>query len=119
MRERHPHLVFATLHGFTESGPYGGRPAYDDIIQGMSGIADLARLQGHEPQYFPSATADKTSGLIAAMSIMAALLAREKDGRGRQVEVPMFENMAAVVLAVIAMWVRRIRRREEGRGRKA
>ena len=95
MRQRHPHLVFATLHGFTESGPYGGRPAYDDIIQGMSGIADLARLQGDVPKYFPSATADKTSGLIAALSIMAALLAREKDGSGRQVEVPMFESMVS------------------------
>ena len=95
VRERHPRLVFATLHGFTESGPYGGRPAYDDIIQGMSGIADLSRLQGHEPQYFPSATADKTSGLVAALSIMAALLARGQEGRGQHVEVPMFESMVS------------------------
>lgn len=95
VRERHPHLVFATLHGFTESGPYGGRPAYDDIIQGMSGIADLSRLQGGEPQYLPTASADKTSGLIAAVSILSALLARSRDGQGRQVEVPMFESMVS------------------------
>jgi crotonobetainyl-CoA:carnitine CoA-transferase CaiB-like acyl-CoA transferase len=95
VRQRHPQLVFATLHGFTETGPYGGRPAYDDIIQGMSGIADLSRLQGHAPQYLPTASADKTSGLVAALSIMAAMLAREKDGQGRQVEVPMFESMVS------------------------
>ncbi len=95
VRARHPKLVFATLHGFTESGPYGGRPAYDDIIQGMAGLADLSRLQGEPPKYFPTATADKTSGLVAAMAIMAALLARGRDGQGRQVEVPMFESMVS------------------------
>ena len=95
VRQRHPRLVFATLHGFTESGPYGGRPAYDDIIQGMSGIADLSRLQGGEPQYLPTASADKTSGLIAAVSILGALLARSRDGQGREVEVPMFESMVS------------------------
>ncbi|MDI9330894.1 MAG: CoA transferase [Alphaproteobacteria bacterium] len=71
MRQRYPQLVFATLHGFTESGPYGGRPAYDDIIQGMSGIADLSRLQGQDPQYFPTATADKTSGLFTRIANQA------------------------------------------------
>ncbi|MEY2621743.1 MAG: hypothetical protein RIT26_1563 [Pseudomonadota bacterium] len=95
MRQRHPRLIFATLHGFTESGPYGGRPAYDDIIQGMSGIADLGRLQTGSPSYFPTATADKTSGLVAAIAILGALMARQRDGQGRQVEVPMFESMVA------------------------
>ncbi len=95
VRQRHPRLVFATLHGFAQAGPYGGRPAYDDIIQGMSGIADLSRLQGGEPQYLPTASADKTSGLIAAVAILGALLARTRDGQGRQVEVPMFESMVS------------------------
>jgi crotonobetainyl-CoA:carnitine CoA-transferase CaiB-like acyl-CoA transferase len=95
VRQRHPQLVFATLHGFTETGPYGGKPAYDDIIQGMAGLADLSRLQGEAPKYFPTATADKTSGLVAAMAIMAALLVRERDGQGRQVEIPMFESMVS------------------------
>ncbi len=95
MRQRHPRLIFATLHGFTESGPYGGKPAYDDIIQGMSGIADLGRMQTGAPSYFPTATADKTSGLIAAIAILGALMARQRDGQGRQVEVPMFESMVA------------------------
>ena len=95
LRQRYPKLIFATLHGFTEQGPYGGRPAYDDIIQGMSGMADLARLQGQDPAYFPTASADKTSGLIAAIAILGALLARQRDGQGRQVEVPMFESMVS------------------------
>ncbi|WP_316189770.1 CoA transferase [Bradyrhizobium sp. SZCCHNS1054] len=92
--ERNPRLVYAGLHGFGEAGPYGGHPAYDDIIQGLSGCADLMRRQTGEPQYFPTITADKTTGLIAAMAILAALTGRAASGRGSIVEVPMFECMA-------------------------
>jgi len=92
---RNKRLIFAALHGFGEAGPYGGRPAYDDIIQGLSGCADLMRRQGGAPRYFPALTADKTSGLIAAMAILAALVRRGKTGRGGHVEIPMFESMAA------------------------
>lgn len=91
---RNPRLVYAGLHGFGEAGPYGGLPAYDDIIQGLSGCADLMRRQGGEPRYFPTITADKTTGLIAAMAILAALIGRATSGRGTVVEVPMFECMA-------------------------
>lgn len=93
--ERNPRLVYAGLHGFGEAGPYGGRPAYDDIIQGLSGCAELMRLQTGAPQYFPTITADKTTGLIAAMAILAALTGRAASGRGSIVEIPMFECMAA------------------------
>lgn len=92
--ERNPQLVYAGLHGFGESGPYGGRPAYDDIIQGLSGCADLMQRQTGEPQYFPTIAADKTTGLIAAMAILAALTGRASSGLGSIVEIPMFESMA-------------------------
>jgi crotonobetainyl-CoA:carnitine CoA-transferase CaiB-like acyl-CoA transferase len=94
LMERNPRLVYAGLHGFGEDGPYGGRPAYDDIIQGLSGCADLMRRQTGEMLYFPTITADKTTGLIAAMAILAALTGRAGSGRGSIVEVPMFECMA-------------------------
>ncbi len=90
---RNPRLVYAGLLGFGEAGPYGGRPAYDDIIQGLSGCADLMRRQSGEPRYFPTITADKTTGLIAAMAILAALTGRAASGQGTVVEVPMFECM--------------------------
>lgn len=92
---RNPRLIYAGLHGFGEAGPYGGRPAYDDIIQGLSGCADLMGRQGGAPKYFPAITADKTTGLIAAMAILAALTGRATTGRGAAVEVPMFECMVA------------------------
>lgn len=95
---RNPRLIYAGLHGFGAAGPYGGRPAYDDIIQGLSGCADLMRRRIGEPQYFPTITADKTTGLIAAMAILAALTGRASSGRGAVVEIPMFECMSAFTL---------------------
>lgn len=92
---RNPRLVYVGLHGFGEAGPYGGRPAYDDIIQGMAGNADLMQRQTGQPQYFPTIAADKTCGLVATHAILAALFARERTGKGSYVEVPMFESMAA------------------------
>lgn len=91
----YPRLVFAGLHGFTAAGPYGGKPAYDDIIQGLSGNAALMQAQSGTARYFPSITADKTSGLVAAMAIMAAVIKRQSTGVGGMVEVPMFETMVA------------------------
>lgn len=95
---RHPRLVYAGLYGFGEGGAYAGRPAYDDIIQGLSGFADLMDRQGGVPRYLPTVAADKTCGLIAAHAILAALLQRERTGLGQQLEVPMFESMASFLL---------------------
>lgn len=95
LRVRNPRLVYVGLHGFVENGPYGGMPAYDDIIQGLSGGAGLMELQTGTPQYFPTIAADKTSGLVAAHAILAALFMRERTGKGSYVEVPMFETMVA------------------------
>lgn len=92
---RNPRLVYAGLYGFGEAGPYAGRPAYDDTIQGMAGFAALTALQGGEPRYFPTIAADKISGLFAANAVLAALLQRAHTGRGMEVEVPMFESMVA------------------------
>jgi crotonobetainyl-CoA:carnitine CoA-transferase CaiB-like acyl-CoA transferase len=95
IRARNPRLVYAGLHGFGEDGPYGGLPAYDDIIQGMSGCAALMERQSGQPAYFPTVAADKICALVATHAILAALVARERTGEGSYVEVPMFEAMAA------------------------
>jgi len=92
LRARHPRLVYASLLGFLP-GPYAGRPAYDDVIQGMSGLADLMDQQGGEARYLPTIAADKTCGHVAAHAILAALWQRERTGQGAFVEVPMFESM--------------------------
>lgn len=95
---RNPRLVYAGLYGFGEGGVYAGQPAYDDIIQGLCGIAGAVQQQSGTPGYAPSAIADKTCGLIAAHAILAALFQRERTGQGQQVEVPMFESMVSFMM---------------------
>lgn len=89
----HPGLVYATLNGFDGAGRYAGQPAYDDIIQGMSGIVDLAVRQTGVPRYPPQVNADKTTGIVAAMAILAGYVSRQKTGVGCTVEIPMFETL--------------------------
>ncbi|MDY0271103.1 MAG: CoA transferase [Advenella sp.] len=96
--QRNPKLVYAGLYGFGHAGRYAGMPAYDDIIQGLSGIPDVVQKQSGTPRYLPIIAADKTCGLVAAHAILAALFQRERDGRGQQVEVPMFETMSSYML---------------------
>jgi crotonobetainyl-CoA:carnitine CoA-transferase CaiB-like acyl-CoA transferase len=96
---RNPRIAYVGAYGFSESGPYAGRPAYDDLIQGQTGIADLARRQsGQDPRYAPLTLADRTVGLQAAIAVLAAVLDARARGRGQKVEVPMFEGMAHFVL---------------------
>ena len=96
--KRNPQLIYAGIHGWREDGPYSGRPAYDDIIQGLCGVASLMDQLTGEPRYAPTILADKTSGLVAAQAILAALYHREKTGRGQFVEIPMFETMVAFIM---------------------
>jgi crotonobetainyl-CoA:carnitine CoA-transferase CaiB-like acyl-CoA transferase len=92
---RNPRLVYADLYGFGEGGAYEGRPAYDDIVQGLSGAADMMARQSGEPRYLPTTFADKVSALYAVQTILAALFQRERTGCGQRVEVPMFEAATA------------------------
>lgn len=92
---RNPRLIYAGLLGFGTGGAYEGRPAYDDTIQGLSGIADIMERQTGEPRYLPTIAADKTCGLVAAHAILAALFQRSRTGAGQVVEIPMFEAMTS------------------------
>ena len=91
-------IVYAALHGYRDGGPYSGQPAYDDVIQGQSGIAALMAEVAGEPRYAPMIIADKTCALAIVGAVSAALFARERTGRGQFVEIPMFETMVSFVL---------------------
>lgn len=95
----HPRLVYAALVGFGEDGPYAGNPAFDDIIQGLSGFAALMELRHGRPDYFPTIAADKICAQAAVHAILAALVGRGRTGKGGYVEVPMFETVTAFNLA--------------------
>src|ERR1700733_6829458 len=96
---RNPRVIYAAIHGYREGGPYSRQPAYDDVIQGQSGVAALMAEIAGEPRYAPTILADKTTALARVGAIGAALFAREKTGRGQFVEVPMFESMVSFLLA--------------------
>ncbi len=96
-----PGIVYAHAAGYGADGPYAGEPAYDDLIQSASGLADLLpRTDGDpRPRLLPSLVADKVSGLFMAQSITAALFHRQKTGEGQFVEVPMMECVTSFNLA--------------------
>ena len=71
---RNPRIVYLGAYGFGEQGPYAGRPAYDDLIQGQAGIAALyARQSGEVPRYAPLTLADRAVGLHAAIALVSAV----------------------------------------------
>jgi crotonobetainyl-CoA:carnitine CoA-transferase CaiB-like acyl-CoA transferase len=92
-----PRLIHCSILAFGRGGRYFNRPAYDPVIQSLSGVAGtLARATG-EPRFVPMVMSDHTSGLIAAQCIGFALYRRERTGRGEAIDVPMLENMASFV----------------------
>jgi crotonobetainyl-CoA:carnitine CoA-transferase CaiB-like acyl-CoA transferase len=106
LRELNPRLIYCGAYGFSETGPYAGRPAFDDIIQAMCGIASLQGLQGERrgendpngPRYVNTIFADKTVGCVVAYAVSMALYERERSGRGQVIEVPMFETMVSFTM---------------------
>lgn len=94
-----PRIIYAGLYGYGQEGRYAKRPAYDDLIQGGATLPHLFMLSGSsEPRYVPAAIADRIVGLTALSGILAALIERERSGRGQRVDVPMFETMVGFIL---------------------
>ena len=91
-------IVYAAATGYGESGPFVDKPAYDDLIQGASGLASLFGTVTGTPRYGPSVLADKTTGLFLTYSISMALFHRERTGEGQRIHVPMYEAFAAFVM---------------------
>jgi crotonobetainyl-CoA:carnitine CoA-transferase CaiB-like acyl-CoA transferase len=97
VRKFAPDVVYVHCSGFDSAGPDAGMPAYDDIIQGASGIAGLfTQAEGKPaPAYMPIAIADKVAGLYALQGVLGAIIHKLRTGDGQFVEVPMFESVTA------------------------
>jgi crotonobetainyl-CoA:carnitine CoA-transferase CaiB-like acyl-CoA transferase len=97
--ELNPRLISVSLVGYGEGGPYSGRPAYEDLIQGLTSVPSLlARAGSPQPQYVPLSFNDRGVGIFAAALMMIALHHRDSTGEGQHIEVPMFETMAQLVI---------------------
>jgi crotonobetainyl-CoA:carnitine CoA-transferase CaiB-like acyl-CoA transferase len=92
-----PRLIYCSITGFGQTGPYAPRPGYDFIIQGMSGIMDLSGLPDGPPTKLGVAYADLMTGLYAVIGIEAALLQREQTGRGQQIDMALFDVMVGTL----------------------
>ena len=89
-----PRLVYVVATGFGQDGPWRARPAFDEIIQAASGFAS-AMGSDDAPQFVPSLAADKLTGMAVVQAVCAGLFARERNGVGQLIEVPMMETLAA------------------------
>ena len=96
--EANPRLVYVAVTGWGLDGPYADRPALDIIVQGQSGLMSITGEEGGAPVKVGVSIADLTAALYATIATLAALRARERDGRGQLVDISMFES--AVSLAV-------------------
>lgn len=98
VRKLNPALIYASCSGFGQTGPYADRPAYDVIIQAMSGLMSITGLEDTpEPVRAGASLADLSAALFTVVGVMAALQDRERTGRGRRVDVGMFDSMVALL----------------------
>jgi len=92
-----PRLIYCSITGFGQDGPYAARPGYDFVVQGLSGIMDLTGDPRGEPQKMGVALADITTGLYAVIGIQAALAQRERTGLGQHIDMALLDTMVAVL----------------------
>jgi len=97
LQKENPRLVYCSITGFGQDGPYAPRPGYDFIIQGMSGIMDLSGLPDGPPTKIGVAYADIMTGLYAVIGIQAALHQRESTGRGQLVDCALLDVMVGTL----------------------
>ena len=93
-----PDIVYAQAQGFPSDSDRANDPAYDDIVQSATGVADVLARVGGEPALVPSIFADKVCGLVLGNAVLAALFHRERTGQGQHVEVPMVDAMRSFIL---------------------
>ncbi len=94
-----PRLIHCGIVAFGTDGRYANRPAYDPVIQSLSGVAGTFQRAIGEPRFVPMVMTDHITGLVSAQAIGFALYRREKTGVGESIEVPMFESMASFVMS--------------------
>jgi crotonobetainyl-CoA:carnitine CoA-transferase CaiB-like acyl-CoA transferase len=94
LRQRHPRLIYVSISGVGDTGPYVKKRVYDPIIQGLSGFADIqSQPVTNRPQMIRTIVCDKTTAIFTAQAVSSALYAREKTGKGDHIQVAMLDAM--------------------------
>jgi crotonobetainyl-CoA:carnitine CoA-transferase CaiB-like acyl-CoA transferase len=99
-----PRLIYGSISGFGQTGPYRDRPGYDQIAQGLGGLMSITGLPGQGPVRVGIPVADLTAGIFLAEGILAALLERERSGRGQWVHVSLLEAMVRMLDFQASRW---------------
>ena len=102
---RNPRLVYVSVSGFGQTGPYAGRPAYDVIVQAMSGIMEATGDPNGPPTLVGEAISDVVAGLFASWAILAAVHQTQRTGQGQQVDVAMFDTTLSFLVTSMARYL--------------
>jgi crotonobetainyl-CoA:carnitine CoA-transferase CaiB-like acyl-CoA transferase len=100
-----PRLVYASISGFGQDGPYHDRPGFDQIAQGMGGLMSITGLPGQGPVRVGIPVADLSAGIFCAMGILVALLEREASGQGQWVQTSLLQAQIAMLDFQAARWL--------------
>ncbi len=100
-----PRLVYGSISGFGQDGPYARRPGFDQIAQGMGGLMSITGLPGQGPVRVGIPVADLTAGVFCAMGVLVALLEREESGKGQWVQSSLLEAQIAMLDFQAARWL--------------
>ncbi len=100
-----PRLIYGSISGFGQSGPYRDRPGYDQIAQGLGGLMSITGLPGQGPVRVGIPVADLTAGMFLSHGIMVALYEREKSGKGQWVHTSLLEAMVRMLDFQASRWL--------------
>jgi crotonobetainyl-CoA:carnitine CoA-transferase CaiB-like acyl-CoA transferase len=104
LRAANPRLIYCSISGFGQTGPFAGRSGYDYLAQAMSGVMTVNGPSNGEPTRLGIPIADICAGHYAAMGVLAALTQRSNTGRGQVVDISLFESQIAVLLNAFSGW---------------
>jgi glutaryl-CoA transferase len=97
LRERNPSLIYCSISGYGQNGPYANRPGYDFVAQAESGIMSVTGEVDGEPQRVGTPVGDISAGMFACMSILAALYVRKSTGKGQHIDISLFESAVSLL----------------------
>ncbi len=105
LRPLNPRLIYASISGFGQTGPYQGRPGYDQIAQGLGGLMSITGPPGGGPWRVGIPIADLSAGLLAAQGVLVALFERERSGEGQWIHTSLLEAMVSMLDFQATRWL--------------